>query len=69
MNTNRWRRSCPGRGSGEGVHDTLMSNTLRYISLTDLVRDWGLFVMTNGPVYMCDHESKYDVGEICRLPG
>ena len=32
-----------GEGSGEGVDDTLLSNTVRYISLTDLVRCWGLF--------------------------
>ncbi len=41
---------CKGEESGEGVDVTLVSNSLRYISLTDLPRDWGL--ITNGPVWM-----------------
>ena len=31
-----------GEGSGEGIHATLLSKTVRYISLADLARGWGL---------------------------
>ena len=34
-----------GEGSGEGVDATQVSNTLRYISLADLARGWGLLPM------------------------
>jgi hypothetical protein len=36
----------------EGVDATLVSNTLRYISLANLSRGWGVVAITNGPVCM-----------------
>ena len=39
----RGKVESKGEGSGEGVDDTLLSNTVfRYISLTDIDIGWGL---------------------------
>ena len=41
----RWigGRSCQRNREEEGVDATLLSDTLRYISLANLARGWGLF--------------------------